>query len=395
MPGSRILIIDDDTAFATFVERVARLTGFEAVSETDSGRFLAQVAAWLPHVIMLDLNMPRTDGIELLRELAQAATTAKLLLASGVDQRILDTARQLGIEMGLDIVGTVQKPVRAAELRRVLLAIEKRAMPITLDEIERALEGGEFTLHYQPRLDARSGCLTGAEALIRWEHPDKGLLMPYQFLSIAEESLLIDRLTDWVIEAALTQASAWRRSGRELGMSVNVSARNLGDLGLPDRIARMCNALDVPPPVVTVELTETATMKDAGKIMDVLTRLRLKGFGLSIDDFGTGYSSLVQLRRLPFNELKIDKSFVMDMHTSKDSAIIVKTIIDMANNLGLEPVAEGVESESACRQLMAQRCHLLQGYWIGRPAPADKFPSMLTGYPTTSMTKICVSGNSP
>jgi EAL domain-containing protein (putative c-di-GMP-specific phosphodiesterase class I)/CheY-like chemotaxis protein len=380
MADLRLLVIDDEVEFATFVGRVAADCGFVTAIANDPEEFRSRLATITPDVIVMDLQMPRVDGVELLRELAQGKVAAKIILASGVDSRVLDTAKQLGLDAGLDIMATVLKPIRAADLRRIFESARGQSAPITPADIERAIADGEMALHYQPRLDARSGTITSAEALIRWWHPSKGQLFPGQFLSVAENSAVIDQLTAWVLEAAIAQTGAWRKQGMSLAISANVSARNLGDLGLPDRIFDLCKTHGLPPDQLTIELTETATMKDAGKIMDILTRMRLKGFGLAIDDFGTGYSSLVQLRRLPFTELKIDKSFVIDMLTSRDSALIVKTIIDMAHNLGLVPVAEGVESQVAAEQLIADGCYLLQGYWISRPLPTDKFEAVFKSF---------------
>ncbi len=380
MSENRLLIVDDDADFASFVGRVAEQSGYDVVAANNPDAFRGQLASWQPDVIVLDLRMPGTDGVELLRELARDLVKAKIFLASGVDERVLDTARQLGTAAGLTIAGTLLKPVRAAELRRHLESVKESDTPIDPADIARAIERQELALHYQPRLDAASGRVSGVEALIRWWHPTKGLLMPGQFLSVIENSIAIDRLTDWVVAAAVRQVGLWRREGVEIGMSVNVSARNLGDLSLPDRIAGLCQAHGVPHETLTVELTETATMQDANRIMDILARMRLKGFGLAIDDFGTGYSSLVQLRRLPFTEIKIDKSFVGEMLESKDSSVIVRTIIDMARNLGLVPVAEGVESERAARKLVEHGCHDLQGYWISRPLPADDLRAFFEGY---------------
>ena len=383
MSAGRLLIVDDEADFAAFVSRVATECGYESVAVADAGAVSDHLASWRPDLIILDLQMPGTDGIQLLRELARTAAKVKVLLASGVDERVLDTARQLGTEAGLEIVGALLKPVRAVALRRQLEAAKMQDSPIEPVDVDRAVGQKELNLHYQPRLDGKLSRVIGAEALVRWVHPSRGMLLPAQFIPVLESSGAIDALTDWVLDTALRQAGLWRRNGCCLDISVNVSARNLHDLDLPDRIASLCDSHGVPPKALTIELTETATMQDAGRIMDVLTRLRLKGFGLAIDDFGTGYSSLVQLRRLPFSEVKIDKSFVSDMLTSKDSAVIVRTIIAMARNLGIEPAAEGVESKITARELVKQGCHIMQGHWISRPLPAEDFHAFIDGYVPT------------
>ncbi|MSO54912.1 MAG: EAL domain-containing protein [Rhodospirillales bacterium] len=181
-------------------------------------------------------------------------------------------------------------------------------------------------------------------------------------------AILSDALTRWVLTRAIEQAGTWRQAGTDLQIAVNVSALNLHDLTLPDRIIQACQDAEVLPSSLTLELTETATMSDAARMMEILTRFRLKGFKLSIDDFGTGYSSLMQLQRLPFSEVKIDKSFVMSMHDSPDAAVIVRAITDLGHNLGLSVVAEGVESEAALKMLSKNSCDIAQGYFISGPS---------------------------
>jgi EAL domain-containing protein (putative c-di-GMP-specific phosphodiesterase class I) len=201
---------------------------------------------------------------------------------------------------------------------------------------------------------------------------------------MAEEQGVIDEVTDWVLRNAIRQLGFWKAEGMDMNVSVNVSASNLHNLKLPDQIAALCADAGVAPECITVELTETASMGDPAKMMDVLARFRIKNFSLSIDDFGTGYSSLTQLQRLPFSEIKIDKSFVMAMDKTKDSAIIAKTVVDMGHNLGLRVCAEGVESEKVLSMLREFGCDIVQGFYFSAPVAADKvrdFVAAIDGLP--------------
>jgi EAL domain-containing protein (putative c-di-GMP-specific phosphodiesterase class I) len=222
--------------------------------------------------------------------------------------------------------------------------------------------------------------MTGVEALVRWRHPNFGIIQPDQFIALAEGSDLIHPLTDWVVVAAAKQKAAWAAENPELEVAVNISAKNLEDLDFPDRLHRHCRDAGVDCASITLELTETGAMREAVQLMDVLTRLRLKGYKLSIDDFGTGYSSLVQLQQMPFTEVKIDRSFVMQMMSNEGCRAIVEIVIDLARKLGLRSVAEGVEDEAALRTLIALGCDAAQGYYLSRPVAAALIPAFISEY---------------
>jgi EAL domain-containing protein (putative c-di-GMP-specific phosphodiesterase class I) len=236
-----------------------------------------------------------------------------------------------------------------------------------LAELRQAFDRDELVLHYQPQVSAATGKIAKVEALVRWEHPRDGLLGPERFVPIAEESGLIRTLTWHVLDMALGQCSAWRRDGRQLMVAVNITSRELVDLSFPDEVAGLLKKWDVPPGALELEITETTILIDPPRTREVLCRLRDIGVRLAIDDFGSGHSSLSYLKRLSIDVLKIDKSFVMNMADDADDAVIVHSIIDLGHNLGLQVVAEGVESEVARRRLVALGCDLLQGYHLGRP----------------------------
>jgi EAL domain-containing protein (putative c-di-GMP-specific phosphodiesterase class I) len=238
-----------------------------------------------------------------------------------------------------------------------------------------------MVLHFQPVVSCKPKQLKKLEALIRWEHPSLGLILPSEFLPLAEnDTLLIDALTDWIVIAAVKAYHLLTKSGVIVPISVNISTRNLHDLTLPDRLEQRLRAGGMPPEHLCLEITESAAFRDPGRTMDILSRVRLKGMQLSIDDFGTGYSSLKLLRQMPFSEIKIDRSFVSDVTTSRDARAIVKSIIDLAANMDMDCVAEGVETNETAELLAHLGACSLQGYFIARPMPAEAIPGWLANW---------------
>lgn len=239
-----------------------------------------------------------------------------------------------------------------------------------VDGFERALDRGELRMVYQPKVSFQTGELIRVEALVRWNEPELGPVEPSRFVPLAEKHGLIAPLTDWGLRTTLNQWCSWRDQGLECDVAFNISALSLQRLDFPDLVERICRELAVPTERLVLELTEGAT-QPLIKLMDTLTRFRIKGIGLAIDDFGTGYSSLMQLRQLPFTELKIDKLFVRDLPRAHDSCVIVKSMIDLAHGLGLTATAEGVETAEQLRFLRSIRCDVAQGYLIARPLEPD------------------------
>jgi len=244
-------------------------------------------------------------------------------------------------------------------------------------ELRRAIEGEELVLHYQPKAELDTGRITGVEALVRWQHPERGFIPPNDFVPIAERTGLIKPLSRYVLAAALRQCGKWRAGGLDLRVSVNLTIPDLLDLELPDLIGRLIREENVRPDQLELEITESTILSDPFRVSQVLTRLNEMGFRLAIDDFGTGYSSLAYLRRLPVQTIKIDRSFVIDMCESPSDATIVRSTIDLGRNLGLEIVAEGVETQEAWDALQTQGCTLAQGYLISKPLPAEELTELL------------------
>lgn len=252
-------------------------------------------------------------------------------------------------------------------------------------ELTSAFETNALSLVYQPKIDLKTGRLAGVEALIRWAHPELGPISPGDFIPLAEESDIIDDLTSWVADRALSQARAWSDLGFEGSMALNVSARNLNKVQFPDVLAEICARHRLAPDRVVVEITETASQQIL-KLLDTLTRLRLKGFRLALDDFGIGFSSMAQLQQLPFSELKVDRSFVGKMVEAEDCLIITRAIINLGHELGLKVVAEGVESAAALERLVELGCDAAQGHHIGRPSPPAGLQALWQG-------KVTIPGN--
>jgi EAL domain-containing protein (putative c-di-GMP-specific phosphodiesterase class I) len=254
-----------------------------------------------------------------------------------------------------------------------------------------AIERQELGLAYQPKLDLRTGNVSGVEALARWSSRELGVVEPVTFIPLAERAGLIDDLTEWVCRTALRQWAAWRDQGMSLNLALNVSALSLSDVDFPDTLQRLCLTEGVPCEQVTIELTESAT-QHVVQLLDTLTRFRIKGMGVALDDFGTGYSSLLQLRQLPFTELKVDQSFVRDVATAEDSRLIVKSVIDLAHALGLSCVAEGVEDQATLDVLAELGCDHVQGFLIARPMPGPELVPWMLGS-SSRWREICCPGS--
>jgi EAL domain-containing protein (putative c-di-GMP-specific phosphodiesterase class I) len=254
---------------------------------------------------------------------------------------------------------------------------DKKLPRLSLSVLQRAADAGHLFLAYQPKLDLKSGEITSVEALARWHHPTLGHIEPSHFIPKTESAGLIDWFTEWAIRTAIEQWSQWHSANISLEIAVNISALNLRHVGFPDVVSQLCRNDGIEPQYLTLELTEGAT-QEATRLMDTTARFRLKGIGLSLDDFGTGYGSLVQLRQLPFTELKIDRAFVCDLLTSRDSRVITRGLIEIAHGMGLTVTAEGVEDVPTLEALTALGCDKAQGFVIAMPMSGERFALWLS-----------------
>jgi EAL domain-containing protein (putative c-di-GMP-specific phosphodiesterase class I)/ActR/RegA family two-component response regulator len=365
---NRLMVMDDDPDVGAFFGQVGEDLGFEVRVIADPEKFAPNVLEFLPTVILLDLQMPGRDGIELLRELASLDRNPKVLIASGLDSRVLTTAQELGLSMGVDVAGAFCKPIALDELEVLLVRLKSQTKIITINHLREGIEQGQLVVHYLPKATLKSPgrwIVEGAEALVRWEHPEYGLLYPKDFIGLAEESGLIVELTDFVFRAAMEQARVWFAKGLYMELGVNVSAQFLSDLGFPDRLLTLVRENNLDPSMLTLELTETAAMNDPAVALDILARLRVKNINVCLDDFGTGASSLTHLYRMPFSEVKLDNQFTNDMRLREDARALVEGLIYLAHKLKMRACAEGVEDEATLEMLEAMHCDKVQGHLIG------------------------------
>ena len=378
----KLLAADDEPGILHVVEEVADSMGFAVRTGENGAAFWQHYEAFTPDVIMLDLVMPDCDGVEVLRRLAGADCRSKIILMSGMDDRTLRSAERIAANLELDIAGYLRKPFSVSSMRELLS--KGRGVPASIIDAKRlatGIEKGEFVNYYQPKVllpnRQQRSSIMGVEVLSRWNHPHIGLVGPDQYVWIAEESGAILPLTLEMLERVIDDLKGWHAAGHQLAAAVNLSPALLTDITLPDTIAALLKDGGIAPAYLILEVTETGAMQNVALSMDILTRFRLKGIQLSIDDFGTGYSSLIQLYRMPFGELKIDRSFVHSLPSDDEAAHIVRSIVDLAHNLGLSVCAEGVETQVAFDYLTNAGCDYAQGYFISPPVPAGELKRIL------------------
>jgi diguanylate cyclase (GGDEF)-like protein len=340
--------------------------------------------------------LPAEDGDE---PAAVESLIARLLAAAGEPFAVEDLALEIGASIGvssypddgedsgalLRCADIAMYAAKEAQTGSKLYAAEQNQHSMrrlsVLSDIRRALSGDEIVVHYQPIVDLDNRLVRGAEALVRWQHPEHGLIAPGAFVQTVEQSGLIGPLTRHVLENAISQCARWRQDGRDMSVAVNLSVRNLLDRDLPRAIARMLDTYHVPANALQVEITESMIMTDPERALATVGRLTELGVRLSVDDFGTGYSSLANLRRLPIDELKIDRSFVSPMLVDESDLIIVRSTINLGHDLGLRIIAEGVEDAATLERLAVLGCDLAQGYHLGRPVDESVFHRWLADTP--------------
>ncbi|HEY1936053.1 MAG TPA: EAL domain-containing response regulator [Acetobacteraceae bacterium] len=374
----RLLAFDDDAAVGRLVTRVAVMAGMEASAVTLPEAFRAALHDTPPQIVVLDLQLGHTDGIEQLRYLAEERFSGSLILMSGFDARVLDTTGALARNLGLNVAATLPKPIRVADLEQVLERVRSADNVPTLAGLLQAAGKGELTLEFQPMVDRRARLLLRFEAAIRWNHPTLGRLSATALLSAADaEPSLVADTAEWTVGAV---ADAWRTLGQlgvDAPLGTSISSQNLQDLELPERLEQRLKVAGMPAERLWLAVPESAAFQDTERAMDVLGRLRLKGVQPEIDGFGTGYSSLKLLRQMPFCAIRIDRSFVADVATSRDSRAIVKSIIDLAANMEMQSVAADVETEAAARLLEVMGVGGVQGRLIAPPMPVEAVPAWL------------------
>jgi EAL domain-containing protein (putative c-di-GMP-specific phosphodiesterase class I)/AmiR/NasT family two-component response regulator len=381
----RFLVAEDHDFQRGALVRVLQGLGAMTVYEAANGHGALQVlrdAARPVDIVISDLDMPGMDGMEFLRHLGEAGESISIILASALERKLLASIATMSEAYGINLLGVVEKPLTAAKLAPLIglhrpPVQAKRAGPaaatFTLDEIAAGLENDEFEPFFQPKVDLATGEVKSAEALARWRHPRQGIVEPASFIKLLEDNGRVDDLTQLMLGKAAAFCCAWRATGADASVAVNLSVTSLRNVEIAERMTDLVRSRSLDPRHMILEVTESAVTTEVGKVLENLARLRMKGFGLSIDDYGTGYSSMQQLARIAFTELKIDQSFVMKAAKQKSARVILESSIEMARQLNITSAAEGVETRADFHLLCQLRCDMAQGYFIARPMEAADF----------------------
>jgi EAL domain-containing protein (putative c-di-GMP-specific phosphodiesterase class I)/CheY-like chemotaxis protein len=337
-------------------------------------------------VMICDIDMPGMDGIEFIRHLVAERYGGGIIVLTGADDRMRTAIRTLLVAHDLTPVAILKKPTTTSILRAALMSLAtdyERSLHgrnegeapyrLSSDDLKTGLVNGCLELHYQPKVSRNPQALASAEALLRWRDPVHGLVPPVAVIAVAEASGTIDLLTRSVFRSAAQQLGEWSRDGHDLSLSVNLSMDDLTQLDLPEVLTDIAIAAGTRPSQFILEITESRFMQNVAACLDVVTRLRLKGFGLSIDDFGTGYASLEKLQQLPFTELKVDRMFVRNAHEDPVAHAILESSVQLAHSLGMQVVAEGAETAKDWQCVVEAGCDTIQGFVIARPLNAAAF----------------------
>ncbi|MCK4841105.1 MAG: EAL domain-containing response regulator [Methylococcales bacterium] len=396
----KIFIVDDDQQQAHLMHEMAKAAELETLVFTSSTDFLKSTIT-KHDIVVLDLKMPGKDGIEIMRELAFQNIKPYFILVSGFDERVLHSAKQLAESKQLNVISTLTKPIGAKNFINLLnktfiecnlkkqqqINIETATEllntgkdsntnvsdVISIEELKLAIRNHEFIIHFQPKVSINDLKLNGAEALLRWQHPTRGLVLPKQFILLAEKHNLMNLLTEEVLHLVIKDYKIISDNNLNVMVSINLSAQNINDLSMPEKLEALVKHYGIEPESFMLEINESALMNEVTESLDIFNRLRMKGFSLSIDDFGTGYSSLVKLCQAPFTELKIDQSFITKMTKDKDAKAVVRICILLAKELNMQTVAEGIENKEMWDQLKQLGCDIAQGDLISKPMPVENF----------------------
>lgn len=380
------MIVDDDTFMLKIIQRILNMNGINTVLCCASGEEGLEILKQRVHkidLILLDLNMPKMDGIQFVREL-EAVFDGSIILISGEDERMLISAEKLIAARHIGILGHLQKPITQEMLLPLLkeLGARESITPPSLksysaEALSYAIKNAQLFNTYQPIVSLKTGKLSCVEVLVRWRHPIDGLVGPDQFISVAEDNGLIDDLASAVLAEALEQHKKWQALSLHIPMAINVSMENLASLEFADNFSHIMSTAGLLTKDIVLEITESRAMKNPMITLDTLARLRLKRFVLSIDDFGTGHSSLAQLRDIPFDEFKIDKSFVTGAWADQRIRAMFETSLNLAKRLSMKVVAEGIESEKDWEFARNAQCDYAQGYFISKPMEGDLLPKWI------------------
>ncbi len=390
----RILVAEDQGFQRKAVVHMLNSMGIKEVWQANNGRealeMLHQYETRLPDIVLSDLDMPEMDGMELIRHLSKQYPGISIVIMSSMDHALTLSVEKMARSYGPKLLGAVEKLLFSEQFKEMLTLHQKSQkkdektaptpISFSLEEVLLAVREKQIEPYLQPKVNLRTGRLTGAEALARWVHPELGVIAPYAFIPLLEQSGNMEGFTFLMLEKTIHASRMLQDAGHGLNMSVNLSLSSLSDTSLADRITRTVRKGGVDPHHITLEITESAAMTHVAPALENLARLRMNGFGLSIDDYGTGFSSMQQLTRIPFSELKIDRSFVTDCATNLPLRVIIESSIDMAHKLHVKSVAEGVETQTEWDTLKSLNCDAAQGYLIAKPMNSVAFLDYCTHY---------------
>ena len=378
-----VMVLEDDAIQMEIANLVLRNLGITRIACcSDGNQALAVTRTYHPDMILCDLSMPGMDGISFLRQVAEQGYKGGIILLSGADRGLMKAAENLANAYGLHFLASLNKPLQQEALQQVLARQEQtkpelkqyaKIAVLSLSELQRGLHEDCVEVFYQPKVSVIDKHVVGAECLARWRHPERGILGPGTFVPVLETHGLIDLLTTVVLAKGAKQLGLWLAQGHRLKLAVNVSMDNLNHLNLPEEYEQIVRSAGVEPEQITLELTESRLMENLTVSLEILTRLRIKGFGLSIDDFGTGFSTMENLKQLPFTELKVDRAFVNGAAQDEASRAILGSSIQLGKIFNLRLVAEGVEKQQDWDLIANSGCDEVQGFFIAKPMPAQEF----------------------
>ncbi|MDJ0683120.1 MAG: EAL domain-containing response regulator [Alphaproteobacteria bacterium] len=388
--GLRVLIVDHHPQARQWCLGLLGQLGVEEVEIAEDRAAAIEVlntpGAQPLDLILAELHLPDGDGVDMLRELAEHGSRAAVILVTGVDPRIREAGEDLARARGLRVLGSLAKPLTVSGLGDLLSrhAFERpadtpsRRIAFSPDDLRRAVEGDELLIYFQPKVAVGTGAVSGVEALVRWLHPEYGILQPDTFIPAVADAGFIEPMTYVVLDKAMTQLNAWREDDLSLTISVNIPAECMDNLILPRLVEELIRVHRIPASALILEITESGISHDLANALDVLTRLRLNGVGVSIDDFGTGYATISRLAKLPFDELKLDRTLVTGAHETERLQTILRSTISLAQDLKIRTVAEGVETVTDWRMLETIGCDSAQGFYMAMPMPGDQVAGWMT-----------------
>jgi EAL domain-containing protein (putative c-di-GMP-specific phosphodiesterase class I)/ActR/RegA family two-component response regulator len=387
-PLNRLLVVDDERVQRTLVVRAVAPLGYVVDAVGDLPTAAAHLVEHCYDAVILDLSLGDTEGISLLRAVRDAKGDPAVIFVSHLDERIIAASVRLAASLGLRVAGMLQKPTSPRALRallrdqpaRLAAGLETDSRPPGVGDLASAIRDRIIVPHFQPQVSLRDHRIVGVEALARWPRQGSAGPRPEVFVPLAEQCGLIVPLTFLIMRASLEACGRWRQLHPECRVAVNISPLVLADPRLPDEIDRLLTETGLGPGALIAEITESTVIANPLIAAEVLTRLRIKGIELSIDDFGTGHSSLLTLLRLPFSELKIDRSFISQCETDPEAWKIVRATISMARELGLRVVAEGIETAAVVRLLRGVDCEVGQGWYFGRAMTEAKLIPWLSEF---------------